>query len=556
MMNTNRQISRRDFLKTISASLAAFGLPALVRRDFGIPLARPRLNFDDLPDRIRKILSCLPFTYIDQRGLLYVRETGSNSLQQVPLARTQWNLEFDHTWDRLVAKAPWGIVLHWYGDKDSYDRSIEGYLRGFDSLRSEDGQMIRTSAHFVVGSTDPGSAQGLSGEQIGYLQTQLPDLDGTPFIGSHLGPLDYVGYNAGQHYFVKALDRLSHEKPGRWHLLQEMYQGDQIDPNFRTIGIEIAGYDFDSQENYPEDQKIASVVALVLALMRRYNLPANSIVGHHELQLGKADPGKQFLALIRFLIGVKALLDDDPLLWDLVFGSVDPFGLDPVSVVYNYFQLVRDYLVLTASPLFIYEWEASSAYWWLIDMLPGMQSGMLASLGFFLPVASEITRLGDTFLKPGGHEGIDLYCGAVDPWGTQQAHVVQLIANGQCLFVGDSKEYHGGRRAIFRHRQSDGAEIISIYGHLESLQPLSAGRIYPAGTRIGHIGNSDLAQQPFLHFALGYAASWETYLKDRPSVPLNAGQAWVQQRFIDPQKYNYHRYDIGKPDATPMALFE
>lgn len=556
VMNPNRQITRRDFLKTIGASMAAFGFPNWARSDFGIQLPRPRLALDELPERIRKILSVLPYTYIDQRGLLYIRQTGLNTLAQVPLARTQWNLEYDNPWDRLVEEAPWGIVLHWYGDTDGYDRSIAGYLRGFDSLRDEDGQMVRTSAHFVVGSADPGSLQGVSGAQIGYLQTQLPDLDGTPFGAAHLGPLDYAGQEAGQNYFLKALDRMNYEKPGRRHLLQELYYGDQLDPNLRTVGIEISGFDFDSPDGYPDDQKIANVVSLVLAIMRRYNLPARSILGHYELQIGKPDPGKQFLALIRLLLGVQTLLEDDPLLWELVFAFDGQSAQDPVWLVRKYFQFVREYLLMTATPLVIYEWEARSAYWWLADLLPGKITGLTPARIFSLPVADNPTLLGDTYLDPGAHEGLDLYCGGKLTNGRQRTHTVQLIADGQCLFVGEGDEYHGGQRAIFRHRQPDGAEILSLYGHLDGHQPLKVGSMYPAGTWIGQIGTPMLAQQPFLHFALGYAASWETYLKDRPYVPLNAGQAWVQQRFIDPLNYDFHRYQLFKPETTKPALFD
>lgn len=180
---------------------------------------------------------------------------------------------------------------------------------------------------------------------------------------------------------------------------------------------------------------------------------------------------------------------------------------------------------------------------------------MAAARDFRLPVGDSPSLLGDTYLEPGAHEGLDLYCGSIHSSSRQKVQTVQLIAKGQCLYLGGGDEYHGGQRAIFRHRQPDGAEILSIYGHLEGLQPLKVGSIYPAGMGIGHIGRPGLAQQPFLHFALGYASSWETYLIHRPYVPLNAGESWVQQRFIDPANYDYHNYVVLSPGTESTVLF-
>jgi N-acetyl-anhydromuramyl-L-alanine amidase AmpD len=50
-----------------------------------------------------------------------------------------------------------------------------------------------------------------------------------------------------------------------------------MDPNMRTIAIEITGYDFENPEHYPGEQQIANVVGVVWAVMKRYGIPAMNI---------------------------------------------------------------------------------------------------------------------------------------------------------------------------------------------------------------------------------------------------------------------------------------
>ena len=110
----------------------------------------------------------------------------------------------------------------------------------------------------------------------------------------------------------------------------------------RTIAIEIAGHSFDHPQFLPSDQKIANVIALVWALMKRYRIPATHILGHNEITLGKPDPGKKFLALIRYLIGVRALVEADIDSKHLVFGNFLGQEGDPELAVSRYFKFIRD----------------------------------------------------------------------------------------------------------------------------------------------------------------------------------------------------------------------
>jgi hypothetical protein len=475
-------------------------------------------------------------------------------MRPLPLQPTIHNQENSRRWHRLAGHVPWGIVLHWYGDKDNYDRSIAGYLRGFDGVRSIDGELVRTSAHFVVGSAPAGSRPALAGERIGYLQTQAADLDGVPFMGAHVAGLDYVGYAHGEQYFVKALDKLAYADPRNRHLLQEMYQGLHVDPNRRTIGIEIAGHHFDQEAHAPGEQQIANVLGLVRALMIRYRLSARSILGHHELSLGKPDPGKNFLALIRYLIGVLALTDDNPVFQELVFGQYATPGSSPEASYRRYFDFVRDYLVLTSTPARLYRWEGDSHYWLLADLLPGVSRNLPTAAEYITPLSGQTALAGQGFLRPESHEGIDLY--SPHAAGAAAQRGVRLIAPGQCLFAAQSRRGHDGLRAVFRHRQPDGAEFLTVYAHLDGLPELKTGQLYPAGYPLGTTAAVQRQHEPFLHFAMGYGASWEMSLAGHPDVPLNAGYSWIRQHFMDPLDYDFKRFQMSEQRYQHSRLFD
>jgi hypothetical protein len=120
--------------------------------------------------------------------------------------------------------------------------------------------------------------------------------------------LDYEAHKNRKNYFVRAQYHLGYEEPGVGSILQTWLDGGQnIDPNMRTISIEMTGYDYENRVNFPSKQKIANTLSVVWALMRRYNITANNIFGHNEVQLNKPDPGKKFMAFMRLLIGAKTI---------------------------------------------------------------------------------------------------------------------------------------------------------------------------------------------------------------------------------------------------------
>ncbi len=519
---------------------------------------------------------------ISADGILSLQDGGGNTLGNVPLARTQWNKEKSTAFDRLLTEWSWGIVLHWYGEPEYFDKTITGYLRGFDGLREANGYETRTSAHFLVGEARPATVDEYIGAEskeavIGILQTQAPDEDGIPFVASHLRSLNYKQFRERQQYFVNALDALEFADKGDHSILQDFYTGSKIDPGWRTIAIEITGFNFDNPETAPGAQQMANVLGVIWAVMKRYKISALDVLGHNELSLDKPDPGKLFMATIRYLLGVKALIDADEEMKELVFGRflndehVGYIGADEypsaalrtgigegvtqpyrgaayrgtrlLAAVGRYFKFVRDYLVLVSRPARVYAWEKRSQYWMLLDQLPvedlpaaSRQVAGTSSFGF--PLDGKISLKGDVFLKPESHAGVDLF-----PEREQALRElsgiseVKLAADGVCLFAGKNAGGCAGKIAIFRHRELEGAEILTIYSHLSELANLQIGAKYPKGHILGKIASPQVFMERFLHFGVAYGATWETDLSQRADLPMNAKPEWIKERFLDPIAY-------------------
>jgi hypothetical protein len=397
--------------------------------------------------------------------------------------------------------------------------------------------MTRTSAHFLVGADVPANqSPRLEDKSISILQTQRPDEDGWPFLASHLQPLDHLGYKQRRQYFVRALYQLQYNEPQLYTLLQDFFEGPRLDPNLRTIAIEVCGYDFEHPQHYPPEQQIANLVSVVWAIMKRYNIQAVNILGHHEIQLGKADPGKKFMALLRYLIGVKALLEKDIHMKRLVFGQFLDSGGGPEGAVRRYFRFVRDYLILIGRQKEVYEWEAAGNYWLTYGRLA--RSNISVARSFQTPFSELQISDKHDFLHPENHEGIDLFIRGTENRFSKTANMeARLVANGVCLFTGNIDRCYPGQSAIFSHYQPDGAQILTVFGNLSELSRLQVGESYPAGTRLGLIESTRTRWNPSLHFAVAYGATWDTDLKAQAYIPINAGLNWILSRYLDPLDY-------------------
>ena len=570
-MGRKNSVSRREFLRLAGLHLAALAFPVKfinpsetefqTETQFLIDLSGPSqteelasvwpsLQMERLPRPVQDVLARLPCTELDEDGLLVLHDEKGNSLGEIPLARTQWNLERNQPLDRLLTDWPWGLVLHWYGEPEKFDKTITGYLRGFDGLRQVSDYITRTSAHFLVGAAPAVNQAEMQPDQIGIVQTQAPDSDGVPYVASHLRPLDYTLARERKQYYVRALDALEYENPAIHSLLQDFYTGPKIDPGWRTIAIEITGQNFDSPASAPSSQQIANVLAVVWSVMKRYQIAALDVIGHNEIELGKSDPGKGFMALIRFLIGVKALVDGDATMKELVFGRLLMDGRSYLEAVKAYFQLVREYLVLVSKPSEVYHWEVWSQFWPVCDQMIGGHWQEKLAESFCWPLPGDASWSGDNFLSPQNHEGVDLFA---DRSGrSSQDTPVRLVAQGECLYAGKSLGHCGGKIAVFRHWQPDGALILTVYNHLSELSPLVAGSWYPKGHRLGLIASPLPFLERYLHFAVAYGATWETDLRSHPSLSPDARPGWIMEHYLPPLPYLRGR--LGPDEKLPRFL--
>lgn len=104
------------------------------------------------------------------------------------------------------------------------------------------------------------------------------------------------------HYVVRETGeilQLVDEDKRAWHAGLSSWQGDE-DLNSRSVGIEIVngGHDWRAADgslpDYP-DAQIEAVISLSKAIIARWNIPADRVVGHSDIAPArKADPGEHF----------------------------------------------------------------------------------------------------------------------------------------------------------------------------------------------------------------------------------------------------------------------
>lgn len=544
-MESNRTIGRKNFIHLMMVQAAGaflLGFPIQSGATKSTPLYLPQ---SDLPPFVQSVCQRIPPVQINEAGFGVMLSQDGISAHPLPLAQTQWNKERSNSFERLFKDVPWGIVLHWFGTTfDNGAESIESYMRGFDGMRMVNGYETRTSAHFLVG--DKLIAEGKDLNAIGIVQTQIPDRDGMPFVASHLFDLDYEAHRNREQYFVRAWYQLGYEQPGIHSILTEFFDGPRIDPNYRTIAVELTGANFDAPGGMPAEQQIANAVALVSALMKRYNISIFNLLGHHEIELRKSDPGKVFLQVIRALVGIFALVSKDAQLQHLVFGPFDLGQFNPWQAVYQYFTFLRNYLVLVGYPDQVFDWEVKISYWKILDFISKnfLRTSDSYRIRCFdrtmLPIKNEIALKKDRYLKPENHTGVDLYLKENDrPFANTKSIDVFLPMDGECVDLRRTAVCGHGQTIIFRHYQPDGASVLTIFSNLTKVADLGIGEFYSCGRRIGEFDSGGPMGEGYLHFGVAYGATWDSLLKNQPVLPGQVTADWVSRRFMDPMDYLY-----------------
>ncbi len=527
----HQPLDRRSFLKLLASGALASLVPPQLASAQSEGASWPNLPVSLLPISVREILKLTPPSRIGENGLLTLVDQEGGVGSNVPLVPTNWNIENSHNYNQLTAGQDWGIVLHWFGDHEDGQQNLDFYLRGFNGVRQIGEYITSTSAHFLVGNHPPRENRP---ELLGIAQTQAPAPDGTPYQAAHIRTLDYGAQAEGRQYFVLAMHKLSRAFPGVRSILQDFYALPGIPAHMQTLAIEITGTDFDNPARYPGPQKIANVLSVARACMQRYRIPAINLMGHFELQLSKPDPGKKFLAMIKYLIAVMALVEPDQDLKELVFGSFLGAAGSRHAAVKAYFHYLREYILLTTSPQQIYEWDAWSKFLIFSETLATGTPWQDGCQAYYPPLKEPTWKQGFNYLTPVNHDGIDIYPAPQTATGNHQERGVHLLTTGTCIYLGKSSGLHSGYLAVFRHRQAKGSEFITSYGHLDAFVDLQLGAEYPGGRLIGKINTPISAPHGFLHFSVAYGPAWETSLHLNPNTPLNAGSTWIRNHFMDP----------------------
>ena len=532
-------------------------LPSFFKSNPTISFAKPFLQAGDLPTDVQKILRLIPKTEFDAKGKLLLYNNDKLPPSNIPFAATDWNINHRYSYDRLITNQPMAIVLHWFGDRENFNDEIEGYLRGFDSIRPVANYTTNTSAHFLIGSAKPVNANQFDNSSpVGIVQTQAPDIDGVPFVASHIARMDYTLHEQALQYFVRTSYTLNQTEQHPLSILVDFYDGRRIDPNLRTIALEITGTNFDNQLSELVLQKLANVISVVIAVMKKYRIPALNILGHNEISLNKADPGKMFLALIRYLVCVQSLVSNDHVAQELVltpfYSQAARHYSNPIihklfnkseilieikkQAISNYLKYVREYLLLVDTPANVFRWEEYCKFWQVYDHLIPEEKPREIANDFNYPVKQVDFESRGYFLDQNNREGINFH--RVRSSDTQSDQFpICLVANGECLYASSSVFYPGKFIAIFKHRLPSSAEILSIYDNLNIATDLKLSNCYKKGQVIGKINSVHSYIPAHLHFAIAFGSTWDIHIKNNQSTPLNAGPTWMQARYLDPIKF-------------------
>jgi len=152
---------------------------------------------------------------------------------------------------------------------------------------------------------------------FGILSTQSASGDASrPYEGAHV--LIGIEIKTGRADVTRINTVDIFKKLGIESNLIDLVDEGTTDLDKYSVGFEQIGWYLSRNfpENFPPNQQIANVLSLTLANMEQYLLTPWDIVGHHEIQ-EKRDPGDEFMAVLRFLIGVAAL--EEKISRDLVF---------------------------------------------------------------------------------------------------------------------------------------------------------------------------------------------------------------------------------------------
>ena len=275
-----------------------------------------------LSPEVKDILSLQPELNFDENGQLYYEEEGD--IKPVLTVET----------DRFLL----------YSDNEQL-KGVDFFVIHYDAAP----QTLRSGAYRTVLNTINGlNREGNPSVQFcvdSYpVNDEFEGGDGVGIIHSQpAGPIPYKGWHVVIGYELATgredLNRVKtadlYEKLGVGQDFVDFIRAGNKDFDSFSLALEQVGtqYSVNFPEQFPPNQQIANVLALVKAASERYGLSVWDIVGHHEIQ-EKSDPGDEYMLTLRFLLGLSSLLDEQ--LPDDFLETDNP---------YDYFVVLRDYSI-------------------------------------------------------------------------------------------------------------------------------------------------------------------------------------------------------------------
>jgi hypothetical protein len=307
------QISRREFLKTFSCLSCAiiFNKPLELLKEY------ENKYFEN-------IFSYIKNTIINMNN---IAEINGNQVTVIQTGINKINIELARNNPYFKCDYPNSIVFHSF---DATDYILDTYMPNRTAQEYvEQGFANNTSARFLIGN-----------EKFDIVQCEINTPDGFFVPSAHCVEVDRI--NKNKNHYLQTLLNMCY-KFDKDKTLSEMNMfytnGHSSSPNCSSIGIEITGCDFDKE--FPTDNKIANALSLTIALVKKYHIsPAFGFFGHKELDMHKNDPGKRLVYLMKLLIGIYSLFNNDVYLKNIVFKGFENYK--------EYFDFITEYFITTS----------------------------------------------------------------------------------------------------------------------------------------------------------------------------------------------------------------
>ncbi len=286
-----------------------------------------------LSPEVKEILSLQPELSFDEDGELYYEDQdGSNPVLTV---ETDRHMSFPYEQLNDVKF----FVIHYDGGPQKL--ASGAYRTVLNTINGLNGGG-NPSVQFCVDQY-PVNNEFVDKDGVGIIQSQATGP--VPYKGRHV----MIGYDleTGREDLNRVKTADLYEQVGVGQDYIDFIRAGYKDFDSFSLGLEQVGtnYSYNFPEQFPPNQQIANVLALVEAASERYGLSAWDIVGHHEIQ-EKSDPGDEYMLTLRFLLGLSYLLEEQ--LPDDFLETDDP---------YEYFVVLRDYSIARMGESRYSDWD-------------------------------------------------------------------------------------------------------------------------------------------------------------------------------------------------------